>query len=101
MLPETDGDTARQILLTALRRKMPRKVIKPLLDRQRSPLPEEQLTEALKGNYADVIELFRGKISAAALGSLQQNADRRDSDKVSSENGSAPAVNRRQNRRRR
>ena len=100
-LPETDGDTARQILLTALRRKMPRKVIKPLLDRQRSPLPEEQLTEALKGNYADVIELFRGKISAAALGSLQQNADRRDSDKVSSGNGSAPAVNRRQNRRRR
>ena len=58
------------------------------------------LTEALKGNYADVIELFRGKISAAALSSLQQNADRRDSNKISSEDGKASSANSGSTRRR-
>ena len=80
-LPLTDKAVAGLHLHRALTTRMPRSVIKAFLDRGVTPAYERILLHDLRiNNYADVIELFRGKISESQMENLLRSAIKGNSD---------------------
>ncbi|MBQ7693842.1 MAG: protein kinase [Lentisphaeria bacterium] len=79
--PLTDKAVAGLHLRRALTNRMPRSVVKVFLDRGVTLADERELLHALRmNNYADVIELFRGKISESQMEKLLRFAIKGSSD---------------------
>ena len=80
-LPLPDKAIAELHLQRALTNGMPRSVVKAFLDRGATPADERRLLYDLRrNNYADVIELFRGKISDSQMENLLRSAIKGNSD---------------------
>ena len=80
-LPLPDKAIAELHLQRALTNGMPRSVVKAFLDRGAAPADERRLLYDLRrNNFADVIELFRGKISESQMENLLRSAIKGNSD---------------------
>ena len=80
-LPLPDKAIAELHLRRALINRMPRSVVKAFLDRGATPADDRRLLYDLRrNNYADVIELFRGKISESQMENLLRSAIKGNSD---------------------
>ena len=89
--PMPDDMRARSFLRSVLQRRMPKSVIKPLLERGIVPPEGAQLFMLLRANnFADVIELFRGKLPDSQINELLKDADKRDSDSVAGQGMFSP-----------